>query len=370
MAGRLCGRCGESLTDGGCGCPPTGTVIPLRGPGTDEPTTVIPVIGDPELVRPYITPTEHPDPEWSEDDEADPAYGSSVVPGIDAPHLVRSSRARVLAGQLADSGDGNHDPYHDGKAGGTVVSGAVVSGTVVGSTVVGSTVATRANAELSPVGQGPGRRDRVNRRRTGRGRRAALITAGVLAVAVLGTGAALAPTLLNGGDTDQAQPQPGVTLAMPTAGPGSATATSHAPAVVRPSRTASASAAPSATPSGGSTPSARAGSTPTGPATHLNAPNGAPTSKTPGRPTPTPPPSSQSTGQSLQLGDRGAAVATLQGELSSLWIDRDLPASGTYDTRTEQDVATFQIWYGVKGDPAGVFGPNSQARMDKLFHHH
>jgi hypothetical protein len=366
MAGRLCGRCGGSLTDGGCGCPPTGTVIPLRGPVTDEPTTVIPVIGDPELVRPYITPTEHLDPDRSEDDEADPAYGSSVVPGIDAPHLVRSSRARVLAGQLADPPDGNRDGSTGAGAGG----GAVVSGTVVGGTVVGSTVATRANAELSPVGRGPERRDRANRRRTGRGRRAALITAGVLAVAALGTGAALAPTLLNGDDSDQAQPQPGVTLAMPTAGPGSATAASHAPATVRPSRTTSAPAAPPATPSSHSTPSTRADSTPTGPATHGNAPNNAPTPSAPGRPTPTTPPSAPSTGQSLQLGDRGAAVATLQSELSSLWIDRSLPASGTYDTRTEQDVATFQLWYGVKGDPSGVFGPNSQARMSKLFRHH
>jgi len=366
MAGQLCGRCGESLTDGGCGCPPGGAVAPRRGQETDEPTTVIPAIGDPDLVRPYITPAEPQDAEQAGDDGADSGYGSSVVPGIDAPHLVRSSRARALAGQLA----GPPDLRDGGTAGtavsGPVVSGAVVSGAVVSGSIVSSTVATRTGAELSPADRGPGRRERANRRRTGRGRRAALIAAGALAVAGLGTAAALAPNLLNRDGTDQAQPQPGVTFALPTAGSPSA---SGSPAVVRPSSTSSAQPSPSATPSGSSTPSASPSGTPSSQAPHNNAPNSPSPTTQPGHgnPKPTQPATQDS---SLRLGDTGPAVATLQSELSSLRVDHGLPASGTYDTRTQRDVSTFQHRYGVQGDPDGVFGPNSQTRMHQVLHQH
>ena len=353
MAGQLCGRCGGSLTDGGCGCAPTGEVTfrpgQEHGPGTDTPTAIIPVVNAPELVRPYITPTDVIDAEVL-DEEHDPGYGGgSVVPGIDSPHLVRSSRARVLAGQLVEAPGGPDSPGRRGTAG-----------------------AAAASTELVPSVRVPVHRGRAARRSDGRGRRTALIGVGALLVAGLGTAAALAGHMLNGDGTDLAQPQPGVTMALPTAAPDADSGASPATTGVRPSRSAPArTSAPPATRT--ATPSATADSTPSSQAPHNNAPNSPPPSTAAGHPHPSQGQTTQAPApgqQSLKLGDRGAAVATLQSELSQLWVDRDLPATGTFDNRTQQDVATFQVWYGVHGDPSGVFGPNSQARMNQLFHHH
>jgi peptidoglycan hydrolase-like protein with peptidoglycan-binding domain len=58
-------------------------------------------------------------------------------------------------------------------------------------------------------------------------------------------------------------------------------------------------------------------------------------------------------------------VTTLQQDLRQVWIDRRSP-TGVYDDRTAQDVTTFQSWYNVQGDPPGVYGPNSQAKMAQV----
>ncbi|MFC1410025.1 peptidoglycan-binding domain-containing protein [Streptacidiphilus sp. N1-12] len=368
---------GGSPALGGCGCRATDATGRQRGqgsgqasgPGLDEPTAIIPLIDAPELVRPYIHPTELLSAEEAEVFDGEAGYGAgagpgagtgyedSVVPGIDAPHMVRSSRARVLAGQLVSV------PAQPGAE--------VVPYTAGGRVAVRRGAAVAAGAGASTEVATTGGRPPGGRRRARRGRRALLITAGALGVAVLGTAAALAPRMINGGDADQAQPQPGVTLAMPTAAPATATAGTHA-AAPRPSGSAS-QARPTVSPTAagaGATPSATAGGQPSSAAPHTSAPNQAPPASATGGSTPTPTRSSAAVGQqSLSLGDQGPAVATLQSQLASLWIDHKLRPSGTFDTRTELDVATFQVWYGVQGDPQGVFGPNSQARMNSLFHH-
>ncbi|MHA6759630.1 peptidoglycan-binding domain-containing protein [Streptacidiphilus sp. PAMC 29251] len=354
MSGQLCGRCGGSLTGSGCGCP---SPDPAGGPEPDEPTAILPAIGHPELVRPYIQPTEVFDAEAFEVDEGvvvehyQGAYEGSVVPGIDAPHLVRSSRAQVLAGQLVGAPEEHSTevvPYAP-RAGSALP--ARRTGTAGG---VGTAVVTT-------------RRQHGGRGRAGRGRRAALIAAGALTVAALGTAAALAPQLVNGNSGDQAQPLPGITMALPTAAPATASVGTKAPAAVRPSHSAGSHPTVSSSPrASGATPSASAGGGPSSAAPHTNAPNHAP----PATGQSTPPPSSAPPGpQSLKLGDQGPAVTTLQQELGTLWIDRRR-ANGTFDSRTELDVSTFQLWYGVQGDPDGVFGPNSQARMNQLLQHH
>lgn len=314
MAGQLCGRCGGFRTEEGCACPP-GPNPPLA---TDPPTEVIPALGGPALVRPYINPAD-----LVPDEDADPAgphpYESSVVPGIDAPHVVRSSRARVLAGQLVvlpGQRGAEPVPFRPG----------------------GRSLAVR-DAGANGGTDEPGRR--------GPARRVALIAAGALAVAGLGTAAALAPRLLQTGDDNQAKPQPGVTLALPTAAPDPEPTHSASAAAVRattahPSSTHT-RARPSATPSATHTRSATAAATP------------------PPKPTASPTPSAAR--QTLQLGDSGADVATLQSELVALWVNHDLPVSGTYDQATQRAVATFQWWYGVTADQPGVFGPASQAEM-------
>ncbi|WP_333767660.1 peptidoglycan-binding domain-containing protein [Streptomyces sp. IBSBF 2435] len=57
----------------------------------------------------------------------------------------------------------------------------------------------------------------------------------------------------------------------------------------------------------------------------------------------------------LQLGASGAAVTDLQQRLTEVWVYRGA-IDGRYDMGVEQAVAVFQIWYGVRGDPSGVYG--------------
>lgn len=339
MAAQLCGRCGGFRTDGGCACPS----------GPDDPTTVIPAVpatAVPQLVRPYINPTDLLVDE-NLDAAADPRYETSVVPGIDAPHTVRSTRARVLAGQLVKT------PGARGAEPGAFPPG----GRITARRTSGGAGAAGAGAAGTGGGAGIG----GDQGRGGRGRRAALIVVGALAVAGLGTAAALAPRMMESGDGNQAQPLPGVTLALPTTAPDPSSAAAHnSPAAVRtthpvrPTTTRTRATA-------GSTPSAA-----TSAPQHGNAPNSPPPATTPGS---RPPSTAPSGSQTLQLGDSGAAVSTLQSELVSLYVDQNLDVTGTYDQETQHAVAVFQWWYNVQGDPSGVFGPHSQARMNRLMHH-
>ncbi|WP_161789812.1 peptidoglycan-binding domain-containing protein [Streptacidiphilus neutrinimicus] len=58
-------------------------------------------------------------------------------------------------------------------------------------------------------------------------------------------------------------------------------------------------------------------------------------------------------------------MSALQQDLRQVHIDHRRP-TGVYDDRTAQDVSTFQSWYGVQGDPDGVYGPNTQAMMAQV----
>ncbi|MGK5500520.1 peptidoglycan-binding protein, partial [Streptomyces sp. URMC 125] len=52
-------------------------------------------------------------------------------------------------------------------------------------------------------------------------------------------------------------------------------------------------------------------------------------------------------------GGRGGALPVRPGRLD-----------GRYDDEVRDGVARFQEWYGVRGDPEGVYGPNTRRALE------
>ena len=341
MTGQLCGRCGTALAPEGCPC---------GWSGSNEETAVIPVIGGPELVRPYFRPDGSQldgDPDDGEFDDAE------IVEIVDAELLdVPAQGPAQFSGQAS-----GRPPARAAGGDATRVLPAYLPAQR-SAEPLGSLVVTQPPQS--------GRSSRGRQKRSSRS--TVLIAAGVVLIAGIGVAAALVPKILGGGQVNIAQPQPLVTAPLPSQGPTSGSARPSASAtgastqaapVVQPTHSASASAAPSTAP---------ASAQPTATATATATAGGTPSSPTASA-TPTGGGSSSGATGTLSLGDTGPAVATLQQDLASLWIDPGLQASGVYNQQTESDVATFQYWYGVQGDPSGVYGPNSQARMAKAMKH-
>jgi hypothetical protein len=122
-----------------------------------------------------------------------------------------------------------------------------------------------------------------------------------------------------------------------------------APAQTAPSasRTASTLPSPSILPSASAVPSVPATSAP------------ASTSPGPGQS------GNPSSGQApvLQEGDRGPAVLEMQQRLKQTWAYFGR-ADGVYAADTRDAVARYQTWYQIKGDPAGVYGPNTRRALE------
>ncbi|MFG1806311.1 peptidoglycan-binding protein [Streptomyces sp. NPDC049040] len=85
-------------------------------------------------------------------------------------------------------------------------------------------------------------------------------------------------------------------------------------------------------------------------------------SATTSAPPQTTPPQTPSTPPVLQVGASGPEVTDLQQRLTEVWVYHG-PVDGQYDSGVEKAVATFQIWYGVDGDPSGVYGPATRAAL-------
>lgn len=59
-------------------------------------------------------------------------------------------------------------------------------------------------------------------------------------------------------------------------------------------------------------------------------------------------------------------MSQLQHQLRQSGAGWNLQQTGVYDAATVAAVTQFQTAYNVHGDPAGVYGPNSQAMMQQL----
>ncbi|WP_034088061.1 peptidoglycan-binding protein [Streptacidiphilus albus] len=316
MTVRYCGRCAETLTEsGGCACG--------WSAGSDSETAVIPVVGGPELVRPYFR-----------------ADGGAV--------------GTALSGEVLSS---ETSPGSGGYQGPTQLLPPVPPAP---RSAGGAGAPPRGGRGSGPRGSGPQRGGR-----RGPSRNSVLIGAAIVAIAGLGVTAALIPSMLGSHTVDYAQPQPGVTAPLPTAtGAAGATADPSASvtasaAAAAPTRSAAApTSAPAAAPTASAAPTHSAGRTPvTGGSTGASAPVSPTSGASAGAST------SSSPSGSLSYGDDGPAVTTLQQDLAELYVDPGLDDSGSYDQRTYRDVVRFQMWYGVTADPSGVYGPASQAAM-------
>ncbi len=319
MTVRYCGRCAETLTedDSGCACG-------WRA-GTDSETAVIPVVGGPELVRPYFR--------------------------ADAGTVGTALSGEVLSSETLPGSGGYQGP--------TQLLPPVPAAPRPGG---GAGAPPRGGHGSAPRGSGP-QPQRGGRR--GPSRNSVLIGAAVVAISGLGVAAALIPTMLGGHPVDYAQPQPGVTAPLPTAtgaAGGSAspsTSVSASPSAVTPTRSAAAPTSAAAAPTtASSVPTHSTSSTPV-----TSSSTGAPASVGPTAGASAGASSSSSPSDSLSYGDSGAAVVTLQQDLAELYVDPGLDDSGSFDQRTYRDVVRFQDWYDVTGDPSGVYGPASQAAM-------
>jgi hypothetical protein len=196
-----------------------------------------------------------------------------------------------------------------------------------------------------------------------RRRRSIVVAAAAVAASALAAGAVAVTGQVMGpeqGGTDRAQPDrssavPEVTL--PTdAAPGAVTQpvqVTHYP------MRATTSPAPNFAPSTSATPST------TGSASASTTPPSASATATPSQTNPSNgTPSAPATSTVLQLGDNGPEVTDLQQQLTQVWIYHG-SADGRYDSGVEKAVAMFQVWYGVQGDPSGVYGASTRAALDQ-----
>jgi hypothetical protein len=65
----------------------------------------------------------------------------------------------------------------------------------------------------------------------------------------------------------------------------------------------------------------------------------------------------------LHLGDTGPAVVLLQQQLADVWVYHGR-ADGDFDPGVARAVTLFQIWYGVRGDEPGVYGPYTRSALE------
>ncbi|MET9874340.1 peptidoglycan-binding domain-containing protein [Actinacidiphila glaucinigra] len=194
------------------------------------------------------------------------------------------------------------------------------------------------------------------RRRAGahRRRRGALVAGAGIGAVGLAVGAVFLTAQLTGmPDRTEAAPdrgasEPAVELPSSARPSASASASRSASPSVSPSTLASASASAPVT-TGAPKPSISA-SRPTASASGQ-------VSQAPSSPPPPAPP------VTLQRGDTGPAVVDLQNRLKAVRLYYG-PSDGDYSRKVSDAVARFQFFNGVKGDPQGVYGPNTRAALE------
>ncbi|MEU4097760.1 peptidoglycan-binding domain-containing protein [Streptomyces sp. NPDC026673] len=193
------------------------------------------------------------------------------------------------------------------------------------------------------------------RRRAGahRRRRGALVAGAGIAAVGLAVGAVMLTAQLGSApDHTEAVPDPSLSepeVELPPSGGPTASASRSA----SPSVTPSTLAATGATASVAAPPTASASASASQPTASASGQVSRPPSSAP----PVVPPT-------LQRGDSGPAVVDLQNRLKQIRLYYG-PSDGDYDRKVGDAVARFQFFYGVKGDPQGVYGPNTRAALEE-----
>ncbi|MEU1468050.1 peptidoglycan-binding protein [Streptomyces sp. NPDC005761] len=197
----------------------------------------------------------------------------------------------------------------------------------------------------------------------------AALVAGAAVVTVVGT-AAFVGGLFNGdrdreAGLDQALPSTVTSLPEEGVDPSASEPASASPSPSRstsgsPSASASGSASASASPSASASAS-RSASASASPSAAASSPAATAGSSSPAA---VAPPAQPESGPTLQLGDQGPEVAELQRRLQEAWVLRDGPLGDDYTMQVEKAVRDFQIWWGIQGDPEGVYGPNTRTALE------
>lgn len=220
----------------------------------------------------------------------------------------------------------------------------------------------------------------ATRGRHRRRRRSLVVAAAAAAASALAAGAVAVTGQVMGneqGTTDRALP-PNQGLSMPDVElPSEAADTSGTAAPMTTHRSITPRSTPSTT--AATTPPATGPASPTAPATAATPPvqaapvdSATPSPADPADPAtaaPTTPPAptldpATTTPDVLREGDSGPAVSDLQRRLTRVWVYRG-DDDGDFDGQVERAVAMFQLWYGVSGDPVGVYGPHTRSVLER-----
>lgn len=199
----------------------------------------------------------------------------------------------------------------------------------------------------------------------------AALVAGAAVVTVVGT-AAFVGGLFNGdgdreADLDQALPSTVASLPDEDVEPPASASASASPSASRSaSRSPSASAAESgsASASASTSPSASASRSASASASRTTAASSPAATAGSSNPAALAPPAEEQGGPTLKLGDSGPEVAELQRRLQEAWVLIDGRIDDDYSQRVANAVREYQVWRNIKGDPDGVYGPNTRAELE------
>ncbi|MET9110643.1 peptidoglycan-binding protein [Streptomyces zhihengii] len=401
MTGNTCQECGRPRAAAGgtgiaCTCAGAagggvhGAVPPAR-PGRGRTTAEEMAAAedfDPLRIRPYVT-LEALDSTDDGPHAPDPAGPGTGAPGPYAPHGSgpygsgphgqgpQGPHAPGAPGQR--HGYGGHPPHGAGPHGqgpyGTGVAGgepgdhptAVLRPVAapLPDEVPHPAAASRDGTQELPPLTGSAAAPAAGRAPRRSRRRGAVALAAVAALAVAGT-AAYASGLFDGDegrDRDRVSmpdretaPSLDVGPDAPLEPPSPTGSPSASPSrTAKPSPSASASASPSA--SASASRSAPATSAPAAP------PAPVPTATATGTVSQEPPENGQGT---LRMGDSGSEVRELQLRLQEIWLySRDWQTDGVFDAKLENSVKIFQWDRGIKGDPLGVYGPQTRRALEE-----
>ncbi|MEW2555828.1 peptidoglycan-binding domain-containing protein [Streptomyces zhihengii] len=372
MTGNTCQECGRPRAAAGgtgiaCTCPGAagggvhGSVPPAR-PGRGRTTAEEMAAAedfDPLRIRPYVTL------EALDSSDDGPHAPDPAGPGTGAPGQRHGYGGHPPHG----AGPHGQGPYGTGVAGGepgdhpTAVLRPVAA--PLPDEVPHPAAAPRDGTQELPPLTGSAAAPAAGRAPRRSRRRGAVALAAVAALAVAGT-AAYASRLFDGDegrDRDRVSmpdretaPSLDVGPDAPLEPPSPTGSPSASPSrTAKPSPSASASASPSA--SASASRSAPATSAPAAP------PAPVPTATATGTVSQEPPENGQGT---LRMGDSGSEVRELQLRLQEIWLySRDWQTDGVFDAKLENSVKIFQWDRGIKGDPLGVYGPQTRRALEE-----
>ncbi|MFI7340247.1 peptidoglycan-binding domain-containing protein [Streptomyces sp. NPDC050085] len=177
--------------------------------------------------------------------------------------------------------------------------------------------------------------------------------AGVLSVAAL-VAVLISSSSGGGGPDTSAQAADTESLAVSASAPTRQPSPTASPSPSASTRNTTPPASPSAT---------RSSSAPASPTPTRSRVTTPPPTPTPTTPSPSHGHGHSSNGNVLRRGDTGPQVSELQSRLAELRLYDGTP-TGTFDSRTQYALATYQFARGLDEDPPGTYGPSTRRALE------